>query len=79
MKPDGKGFGCDETLVRLHGYVDRELSEAEMLEVQTHLDDCPPCDKHFHFEAQVKLLVHNKGCTERAPEHLVNRILDNLR
>ena len=78
MSPEIKGFGCNETLFRLHAFVDRELTEVEMTEVQHHLDDCPPCEKHFHFEAEVKRLVHNKGCPERAPEHLVHRILKNL-
>jgi mycothiol system anti-sigma-R factor len=78
MKPM-KGFGCNETLFRLHAYVDRELTEVEMIEVKQHLDDCPPCEKHFLFEEQVKRLVHNKGCPERAPEDLITKILKSLR
>jgi mycothiol system anti-sigma-R factor len=72
-------FGCDDTLNVLHSYVDRELSDSEMTLVQQHLDDCPPCEKHFTFEAHVKRLVHSKGCPERAPEQLIKRILTSFR
>ena len=72
-------FSCNETMERLHSYVDRELNAHEMGEVRKHLEDCPPCEKHFEFNAHVKMLVHNKGCPEKAPESLVARILANFR
>ena len=78
MKSEHPGFGCSETMVRLHTYVDRELNETEMVEVQRHLDDCPPCAKHFFFEEDVKRLVHNKACPERAPQDLIAKILSRL-
>lgn len=78
MKPDGEGFGCNKALRSLHAYVDRELSDRELAVVQRHLDDCPPCAQHFTFEANVKRLVHNKACPERASHELIARILSNL-
>jgi mycothiol system anti-sigma-R factor len=71
-------FGCNDVVVRLHSYVDRELTEHEMTQVRQHLDDCPPCEQHFVFEEGVKRLVHTKGCPERAPAHLIHKILANL-
>jgi mycothiol system anti-sigma-R factor len=72
-------MNCNDTLSRLHTYVDRELSPKEMAEVRSHLDGCPPCAQHFTFEEHVKRLVHSKACPERAPEQLIRRILSNLR
>jgi mycothiol system anti-sigma-R factor len=79
MKSENQGFGCSESMVRLHAYVDRELSKAEWAEVQRHLDDCPPCAKHFVFEEDVKRLVHNKACPERAPQELIVKILTSFK
>jgi mycothiol system anti-sigma-R factor len=72
-------YNCNQTMERLHSYVDRELTEFELIEVRKHLDDCPPCEKHFEFEVNVKRLVHNKGCPEKAPRELLQQILRNLK
>lgn len=78
-KYDSGCYDCEETLARLHQYVDRELSEVEIVEVRHHLADCPPCERHFEFEERLKLLVHRNACPERAPEQLVDRILGSLK
>ena len=70
---------CEGTMQKLHEYVDRELSMGELEAVKQHLDDCPPCQRHFDFEEQLKLLVHRKACPERAPQQLLNRILGSLK
>jgi mycothiol system anti-sigma-R factor len=64
---------------KLHSYVDRELTTVELQEVRVHLEDCPPCARHFDFEEHMKQLVHRKACPEVAPEHLLSRILANLK
>jgi mycothiol system anti-sigma-R factor len=70
---------CEAAMERLHQYVDRELTSAELAEVKLHLDGCPPCERHFYFEEHLKLLVHQKGCPERAPAELLSRILGSLK
>jgi mycothiol system anti-sigma-R factor len=72
-------YNCNQTMERLHSFVDRELSEFELVEVQKHLDDCPPCEQHFEFNARVKRLVHTKACPEKAPHALLQQILKNLK
>ena len=72
-------FNCSETMDRLDSYVDRELNDFEMVEVRKHLEDCPPCEKHFEFNSRVKRLVHAKGCTEKAPRELLEKILGDLK
>ena len=69
-------MNCTEVVVLLDQYVDRELSGEEILEVQKHLDACPPCLTLFHFEANMRRLVRH-ACNESAPESLRERILIN--
>ncbi len=63
-------MNCRECEERLQSYVDRELSEQELLEVQRHLEACPPCENHFRLQLHLKRLV--KVCCEsgQAPAHL---------
>jgi len=65
---------CRETLERLYEYLDRELSEAEQIEVQGHLDDCPPCRDRFHFEENVLRLVRRCCRDVSAPPSLVEKV-----
>jgi mycothiol system anti-sigma-R factor len=55
---------------QLSVYIDRELSDAELREVKAHLEDCPPCDKVFNFQAEMKRLVRKECCTDDAPARL---------
>lgn len=70
---------CGWAMDRLDQYVDRELTEVEMAEVRRHLEDCPPCGRHFQFHEHLKLLVYTKACPERAPAHLKGQILGTIR
>jgi mycothiol system anti-sigma-R factor len=65
---------CKDTLDRLYEYLDRELSEAERLEVQQHLDDCPPCLDRFEFEENVLRLVRRCCRDVAAPQSLVEKV-----
>lgn len=65
---------CVEIQARLEQFVDRELSTAEAVEVQAHLDACPPCVRMYHFETSMRRLVR-RACCESAPESLRARIL----
>jgi mycothiol system anti-sigma-R factor len=61
---------CVETVARLHLYLDRELSEEEIIVVRQHLESCPHCECRFHFDMSIKRLIHERCAFERAPEHL---------
>ena len=65
---------CNETLTRLYGYLDRELSATELAEVKEHLEHCPPCNKHFKFEAGVIRYIGDTCRGETAPESLTSRV-----
>jgi mycothiol system anti-sigma-R factor len=65
---------CRETLDRLYEYLDRELSPDEQLEVQRHLDDCPPCRDRFHVEENVLRVVRRSCRDVSAPPSLVEKV-----
>jgi mycothiol system anti-sigma-R factor len=67
-------MNCREVAIRLHEFVDRELSPEEVAEVQRHLDACPPCLQMFELEVHMRRLVR-RACCEMAPESLRLRIL----
>ena len=71
-------MNCKETVARLQTFLDRELSESEVREVRTHLQACPPCENHFHFEERLKILVRTRGCPETAPSSLRERLCTRL-
>jgi mycothiol system anti-sigma-R factor len=60
---------------RLYPYLDRELTEDELGEVQDHLNRCPPCAKHFDYEAGVLRFVGDAGRSVCAPQRLLEKIL----
>ncbi len=64
------GDHCEQTMRRLSTYIDRELNEAEVRKVKAHLDDCPPCEQVFDFQAEMKRLVRKECCTDDAPSRL---------
>ena len=72
-------MNCQKTIEQLQTFLDRELSETEVSEVRMHLDACPPCLKHFRFEERLKMLVRQRGCPEKAPSSLRERICQKFR
>jgi mycothiol system anti-sigma-R factor len=54
----------------LHPYIDRELSDDDIVHVREHLDACPGCLHMYEFEASVRRLVRVKCLEQHAPESL---------
>jgi len=65
---------CKEAERRLHRYVDRELSDGEVAQVQHHLDVCENCRARFRFEHGLRRLVRRAGDNELVPASLRERI-----
>ncbi|HXW33774.1 MAG TPA: mycothiol system anti-sigma-R factor [Acidimicrobiales bacterium] len=68
---------CSETIERLYGYLDGELTEERRLEIKHHLDDCPPCLKAYDFEVELRHVIANR-CKDRVPESLMVRVREAL-
>jgi mycothiol system anti-sigma-R factor len=70
---------CRKTLHRAYLFLDGELlSEAERVEVWTHLEACSPCYERYGLDETVTAVVARlKGC-QRCPDHLRARITSML-
>jgi mycothiol system anti-sigma-R factor len=69
---------CDEILKRMVLFVDHELEDADLHEIQRHLDECAPCLADYDLERTVKTLVA-RACHDQAPETLRRRIQVRIR
>jgi mycothiol system anti-sigma-R factor len=69
---------CAKALERMFFFIDHELAQADVSEIQRHLDDCAPCLVKYDLERTVKALVA-RSCTESAPAALRERVLIQLR
>ena len=56
---------CEELL---QPYLDRELSEAERREAESHLAECGYCAKRYRFEVKLRRFVRQAAVEEMPPE-----------
>lgn len=64
---------CDACEELLQGYLDRELTEAEVLRAESHLDDCDYCRRRYRFERSLRMYVQTTA-TERMPPGLLEKL-----
>ena len=74
MHEDSSHARCADAVERLYLYLDRELDEILMADVQRHLEECLPCLEAFDFEAELRQLVARK-CRDEVPDQLRVRIV----
>ncbi|MGI8685159.1 MAG: mycothiol system anti-sigma-R factor [Acidimicrobiales bacterium] len=73
MTDESAQHRCAVAVERLYHFLDRELDDASMADVQRHLDDCLPCLEAFDFEAELRLVIARK-CRVEVPEMVRIRI-----
>ena len=66
---------CKVTIESLYPYLDRELSAQEIESIREHLNRCPPCARHFEFEAGILRFVSSACRSVEAPPDLRAKIL----
>jgi len=69
---------CQNCVEALHPYIDRELSEADIVQVKLHLEECRGCLHMFQFEASLRRLVKVRCQEQLAPASLRERIISCL-
>ena len=69
-----KEIDCEEAAKRLHTFLDRELDQAEIAEVQSHLDNCEECYSKFRFEGSFKRLIKTGSSQQTAPSKLRGKL-----
>ena len=51
------GCGCGDCEKMMQPYLDAILSDAEVAEARAHLAACPPCEKRYRFEEELRRFV----------------------
>ena len=64
---------CDKCEELLQGFLDRELTEAEVAVAEFHLDGCDYCRRRYKFEESLRRYV-KLSAVERMPAGLMERL-----
>jgi anti-sigma factor (TIGR02949 family) len=64
---------CDKCEELLQGYLDRELSDAEVAVAESHLDGCDYCRRRYRFEETLRVYVRTTAA-ERMPPGLMDKL-----
>lgn len=57
---------CEQVLEQVWTYLDGEMTEAEYLEVRTHVSECEGCGDKYQFQRRLLALIEAK-CREGVP------------
>ena len=64
---------CEKCEELLQGYLDRELTDAEVELAESHLDGCDYCRRRYRFEVSLRQYVQTTA-VERMPAGLMDRL-----
>jgi anti-sigma factor RsiW len=64
---------CDACEELLQGYLDRELTDGEVLQAESHLDGCDYCRRRYRFEASLRQYVQTTAAA-RMPVRLMEKL-----
>jgi anti-sigma factor (TIGR02949 family) len=64
---------CEKCEQLLQGYLDRDLSDAEVREAEGHLDGCDYCRRRYRFEAHLRRYIRTSA-VERMPAGLMAKL-----
>ena len=59
---------CDEAVAELYAFLDGELDDTVMIQVEAHLRRCSPCLEAFDFEADLRRVISAKCSEQVTPE-----------
>ena len=65
---------CKNCKQALQPFIDRELSDDDIVQVREHLDACSTCLHLYDFEASLRRLVRVRCREQIAPDDLRTRI-----
>ncbi len=67
--------GCERCEELLQGYLDRDLSPAEVLVAEGHLDGCDYCRRRYRFEERLRRYIRISA-SERMPAGLLQKLAE---
>jgi anti-sigma factor (TIGR02949 family) len=66
---------CEKCEQLLQGYLDRDLSDAEVREAEGHLDSCDYCRRRYRFETHLRRYIRTSAA-ERMPAGLMAKLAE---
>ena len=66
---------CEKCEELLQGYLDRDLTQEEVLIAEGHLDGCEYCRRRYRFEAQLRRYIRTTAI-ERMPAGLMAKLTE---
>ena len=64
---------CEACEELLQGYLDRALTDSEVVQAESHLDGCEYCRRRYHFEDSLRKYVRVTA-VERMPAGLMEKL-----
>ncbi len=71
-------INCRDCASALNPYLDRALSDEDLVQVRSHLEACGGCLHLYQFEESLRRLVRVRCQEQSAPESLRLRITQSL-
>jgi mycothiol system anti-sigma-R factor len=71
-------INCRDCVQALNPYLDRELSDDDIIQVRQHLEACSGCLHVYQFEESLRRLVRVRCREQVAPDSLRTRISASL-
>jgi len=71
-------INCRDCARALNPYLDRQLSDEDVVQVREHLEACGGCQHLFQFEESLRRLVRVRCQEQSAPQSLRERITIRL-
>jgi anti-sigma factor (TIGR02949 family) len=65
---------CDKCEELLQRFLDRDLTDSERVEAETHLKACGYCNARYRFEESLRRFVHQAASSERCPDALKQKL-----
>jgi anti-sigma factor RsiW len=59
---------CDKCEQMLQPFLDRELTEVERIEAESHLSECAYCKKRYRFEEKLRMFVRQAAVEQMDPQ-----------
>ena len=69
---------CKDAIPSIHEYLDGDLDDPELLELDAHIRACPQCRRHLAELERSEALVKHSFSTVYAPDDLTDRIMHAL-
>jgi anti-sigma factor (TIGR02949 family) len=66
---------CEKCEQLLQGYLDRDLTDAEVRVAEGHLDSCEYCRRRYRFEAHLRRYIRTSAA-ERMPAGLMAKLAE---